>query len=480
MKVTNLCRKLAATLAAGGVKIGKVAVVGGIGVGLASDGYAVMIPDSGFEDHVIDDASGYAYGAASIYGDPDGFNNPSSANGGVSPWQALASGGNGAFGDNASWIFNSGYAAVNSGNQAAEVQGIFAQNLTDTFAAGQNYVATVAAAADGGDDDVVVSLYDAGAVTFLPTSTPALILNEPSLVTSTPVVTSGPYSDETFFFSAGSLASLAGKTIGIAVYSPDAGGQGPWIDDIRLETINVDPALRLDIDRDDGSLTLVNNTGSAVNISGYQITSGIGAFDPTGWVSIADNYDGDSGGAVDGTNNWTELTQADAHGDLSEGDLESGGGGSIAQGQSLNLGNAGTWIRTPMEGGDIELSYISDGAVVEGILTFGSGSGSFPSPYVSGDFDTDGDIDADDWGILRSNQHADLSALSLAEAYRQGDMTGDGENNHPDFAAFKEAFDGANGAGAFQAMLASVPEPTTVILMLTSGILVLPASGRRR
>jgi len=236
MKVTNLCRGLAK-------RLGMVAVAGGMSFGLASDGYAatIAVPDSGFEDHVIDHSSGYAYGAAGQYGDPDGFNNPSSANGGVSPWQALASTGNGIGGDNASWIYNSGYAAgnINSGDQAAEVQGVFAQNLIAAFVAGLNYKVTVAAAADGGDDDVVVSLYDAGAVTFLPTSTPDLILTEPSLVTATPVITSGPMSDETFMFSAGSLAGLVGKNIGIAVYSPDATGQGPHIDDIRLDVTPV-------------------------------------------------------------------------------------------------------------------------------------------------------------------------------------------------------------------------------------------------
>lgn len=166
MRVRDLCRSLAK-------RLGMVAIAGGISVGLASNGYAAMIavPDAGFEDHVIDDPSGYAYGAAGQFGDPDVFNNPSSAN--------------------------------------------------------------------GGDDMVVVSLYDAGAVTFLPTSIPDLILSEPSLVTATPVITSGPFSDETFMFSAASLAGLAGKNIGIAVYSPDATGQDPRIDDIRLEVTPV-------------------------------------------------------------------------------------------------------------------------------------------------------------------------------------------------------------------------------------------------
>ncbi len=58
-------------------------------------------------------------------------------------------------------------------------------------------------------------------------------------MTATPVITSGPYSDETFTFTAASVAGLVGKNIGIAVYSPDATGQGPHIDDIRLDVTPV-------------------------------------------------------------------------------------------------------------------------------------------------------------------------------------------------------------------------------------------------
>ena len=68
--------------------------------------------------------------------------------------------------------------------------------------------------------------------------------------------------------------------------------------------------------------------------------------------------------------------------------------------------------------------------------------------------------------IFRANQHVDLSSKSLAEAYRLGDLKDDWLNNHADFVLFKTAFDAANGAGAFDTMLASVPEPSTVLLFV--------------
>ncbi len=50
MRFGNLCKGLAK-------RLGVVAVAGGMSLGLASDGYAatITIPDSGFENHVIDD-----------------------------------------------------------------------------------------------------------------------------------------------------------------------------------------------------------------------------------------------------------------------------------------------------------------------------------------------------------------------------------------------------------------------------------------
>ena len=100
------------------------------------------------------------------------------------------------------------------------------------------------------------------------------------------------------------------------------------------------------------------------------------------------------------------------------------------------------------------------------------------SPYEEGDFNTDGVIDSDDYIVLRSNQHADLTSLSLAEAYRSGDLTADLASNHADFAAFKAIFEGANGAGSFAAMVASlnaVPEPTSagIVLSLAGAVLTL-------
>jgi hypothetical protein len=84
---------------------------------------------------------------------------------------------------------------------------------------------------------------------------------------------------------------------------------------------------------------------------------------------------------------------------------------------------------------------------------------------LAGDFDANGLIDVADWGILRANQHTDMTGLSSDAAWRLGDLNGDFRNDFTDFAQFKTMFDGVNGAGAFAAMLA-VPEPVGAVIAL--------------
>ncbi len=58
-----------------------------------------------------------------------------------------------------------------------------------------------------------------------------------------------------------------------------------------------------------------------------------------------------------------------------------------------------------------------------------------------------------------------------------GDVNGDFKNDESDFALFKLAYDEVNGAGAFSALQAPVPEPATLAILF-SGALVYGASHR--
>jgi len=95
------------------------------------------------------------------------------------------------------------------------------------------------------------------------------------------------------------------------------------------------PALRITVNRANGGVTLSNDTGAAVNLSGYSITSGFEALSPGSWLSIADNYDNGNPGPnqVDSAHSWSKLTNPSAHTDLSEADLQAGTGASLAAGE---------------------------------------------------------------------------------------------------------------------------------------------------
>jgi hypothetical protein len=176
---------------------------------------------------------------------------------------------------------------------------------------------------------------------------------------------------------------------------------------------------------------------------------------------------------VDAAHSWTKLTTAGTHTDLSEADLQTGLGATIASNQTINLGN-GDWIPTSHE--DLVFKYIANGVIHTGVVGY---TGNNDSPYAIGDLNVDGVINVADWVILRTNQLSNLSSLSLTQAYRLGDVTGDKISDHADFVAFKAAYDAVNGAGSFVAMVASIPEPTTSILILAAGSIALPVVRRR-
>jgi hypothetical protein len=202
------------------------------------------------------------------------------------------------------------------------------------------------------------------------------------------------------------------------------------------------------------------------------MTSPIEALDPGQWTSIAENYDSDSGdNSVDPDDTWIELTDPNSHTDLSEFELGGTGpndGATIVPGQSFALGT-GVWTQQPQE--DVVMTMkLDDGTDQPVVVDF---VGNDDMPFVAGDFNFDGLVDGDDYVIFRDGLHTDLSALSGAEAFSFGDMNGDSANNYTDTLLFRTAYDDVNGAGAFDAMVASVPEPTSLALFGLGGAALL-------
>jgi hypothetical protein len=83
-----------------------------------------------------------------------------------------------------------------------------------------------------------------------------------------------------------------------------------------------------------------------------------------------------------------------------------------------------------------------------------------------GDLTGDGAMTAADWTQFKAGQGANFSGLSSGDAYLLGDFDGDFDHDLEDFSRFRLAYESANGAGAFAAMLARVPEPSSALLAL--------------
>jgi hypothetical protein len=86
-----------------------------------------------------------------------------------------------------------------------------------------------------------------------------------------------------------------------------------------------------------------------------------------------------------------------------------------------------------------------------------------------GDLNRDGDVNLQDFQLFLGGLHANLGGLSFDDAYAEGDLNGDLANNHKDFLLFKNAYDAANGFGAFAAAL-QAPEPAGLAVVALGAV----------
>ncbi len=228
-------------------------------------------------------------------------------------------------------------------------------------------------------------------------------------------------------------------------------------DNIRVEgDVFLAPNFAVEINRATGGVTLTNDGTAAGSIIGYSLLSDAGSLNSSSWLSIADNYDANSGNmSVDGDDTWIEFEQLST--DLSEGTL---GTASIASTQDIALGAA--WRRSPLEDVAVEV-LLSDGTVVTKNARFAG------DPVKLGDFDLDGDVDLADFNVYNAGLFSDLSSLTAYAAYQMGDLDGDFDNDKFDFLLFKNAFL-AGGGSLASLQRAAVPEPHSLLLLAIGGL----------
>ncbi|WP_425395395.1 DUF1559 domain-containing protein [Aeoliella sp.] len=233
----------------------------------------------------------------------------------------------------------------------------------------------------------------------------------------------------------------------------------------------------LEIDRATGAISIENISADSLQILGYSILSSNGALDQSGWTTISGNFDatpangGTGDGTVDMDDRWHVLSDSDVMTDLSEAELVLGDGGTVASGQSIELGTP--WVANPFGTADLTVQLLlGDGTLMDIDVEFTG------PEIISGDIagatindGPDGSLDIIDWLDFRANQNADLSGLSIAQAYQRGDLDGDLDSDLIDFVLFAAAYNSVNGAGAFQAMVSRVPEPNSLAIALVTGML---------
>ncbi len=88
------------------------------------------------------------------------------------------------------------------------------------------------------------------------------------------------------------------------------------------------------------------------------------------------------------------------------------------------------------------------------------------------DIDDDGDVDADDFGILMANQ-----LNPAANTFALGDLDNDGDNDFDDFRFFEDGYEVLGLPIPFSALVAGVPEPTSAMLLTIAGLALV---ARRR
>ncbi len=231
------------------------------------------------------------------------------------------------------------------------------------------------------------------------------------------------------------------------------------------------PVFAVQVDRATGNMTFSGDPSTSLATQGYSLTSPSGALNSDLWRPISATADANSGGGFDPTANWVRFTADGARNDLSEGVL---GTTNIAGGKTHDMGDA-VWIRYPVE--DLELRYLDATGVQQiGTVLF---TGNDGQPFPLADLTFDGQLDAADWLAFQAGLGGEFPTLSIAESYQLGDLNGDLETNHADFQLFMDAFDAANGNGAFRTLLENIPEPAGLLLLLVGWPLVLGARRNR-
>jgi hypothetical protein len=218
--------------------------------------------------------------------------------------------------------------------------------------------------------------------------------------------------------------------------------------------------LRASIQVETGVFYLWNEGPGDFNLTAYTISAPNQNLISGNWLSIANFYDGNSGGLIDADDNWFVLTQNAAT--LSEA-VFTGDGGFVPPLWPVSLGQ----LRLP---GSTDLVTM---VAVEGALP--------PVPVAvnfigTGDYDADGDVDIDDYAVWRSHFGTISAGLFLV-----GDGNGDGRVDAADYTVWRDHLGTVTMPASLLLAPLLVPEPIGLHMMtLLAGWLLWRCQALRR
>jgi hypothetical protein len=282
-------------------------------------------------------------------------------------------------------------------------------------------------------------------------------------------VVDGPETTQTMYlgFVGATTSNASGQ---ISVFIDDQanttdGNLRSWLDGLAYVPAGTQVFVTATLNRDTGNLVINNPTGVTYNIASYSLASAGGSMIAAQWDSIADG----GNTTITEANPWATTSTTAAL--LSEAETPAVNGAQlVATTGAFNVGNV--WARTPIQDVQITLNLTNGSSITVAPTYTGTA-------IANGDFNADTFINIADFTILKTNMHSNVSALTFAQSYVLGDMSRDSIINSTDFIAFRTAYDAANGAGSFVAMVNGIPEPSSAALAAL-GLGMLRATRRRR
>jgi hypothetical protein len=443
MKVTNWTRKLRVTLVAAGICVPGAA-------------YAQVIPlgDPGFEAFTVPANPGFAYAAP-----PNGSYRPTSA------WIDDLDSPPGYTQDDSvsNWLYTAAYAeddtnsrraSPRTGNQA--MHGLYNYNAQETgalFEANKTYSFSIWAQHDeilNETNGVFMYVFDGN----VPFSDPNALTTQ--LFTSeinqrqpgmTPAQSQANWSQITIRHHVRAGAPEIGHPVGVGFY----GRKDSAVDDASLRVDPIEDFLVfLEVNTSNGQVTIKNQTGEAVDIDYYEITSAGSSLHATNWNSFQEPTGNPSGfPSGDGTGNgWEEFGTVN----------------SKLIGESWPTGSSSVPHSTS--------SGISLGAAFRvGLpqdLVFQYGQLSTPAT-LDGDFNNDGVVNAADYPVWRKTDNTQAGYDDWVENFG-ATLAPSGPSTL--IQGFVRYVPGPGSGGG-------VPEPSTVLLV-GMGIASLALNGRRK